>query len=427
MDNYADKNFKQSRENKGNSIIDFPTNYCVIDLETTGLVSDYDEIIEMSAIKIKNNMIVDKFSSLANIGDIKLDEYITELTGITTEMLAEAPYLDSVLTDFLNFVGDDIVIGHNVNFDINFIYDDSIILFDRIFNNDFVDTLRLARKLLPDLPKHKLSYVAEHYNVDYSQAHRAMADCEITYKCYLELKKEAIKQYGSLDDFKNSFKRRKNQFKIREITTSNTEFDTTNPLYGKICVFTGKLDKMRRTDAAQLVVDLGGICADGITKKTDYLILGNTEYSNNVKDGKTNKFKKAQSLILKGSDLEIITENLFYEFISMLDYKDNETNNPDISNCPEIIELSSLEDKENLLKEYKFTTRDISRNIKPLYYKGIETNGKPVVCSLLGYIITNNHKTFVIEVNNKRINICPDYLKEMQDNNFLLKFGGKAE
>ena len=304
----------KAREHKGKNLLSFPENYCIIDLETTGLDADFDEIIEMSAIKVRNREIIDRFSSLANIGDIELDEYITELTGITSEMLASAPTLDLVLSDFLNFVGNDIVIGHNVNFDINFIYDDSIRLLDKVFSNDFVDTLRLSRRLLPDLPKHKLSFIADHYNVNYSNAHRAMADCEITYKCYLELEKESINKYGSVADFIASAK--KHKLKVSDISTSKTDFDITNPFYNKVCVFTGKLDKMPRAEAAKLVVDLGGICADGITKKTDYLILGNTDYSQNVKGGKTNKFKKAQNLILKGSDLEIITENVFYEMLS---------------------------------------------------------------------------------------------------------------
>ena len=302
------------RKHKGKSLILFPSSYCIIDLETTGLDPFYDKIIEVSAVKICNGNIIDKFTSLANIGNDKLSSFITQLTGITTEMLVDAPNLNDVLSEFTNFISDNIVIAHNANFDINFIYDNCMALLNKPFTNDFVDTLRLARRLLPELTNHKLVTLANNYNIDYSNAHRALSDCEITYNCYINLKNEALQKYGSTDAFINSCKY--HNLKVSEITTSKAEFDTSNPFYNKVCVFTGKLDKMTRANAAQMVVDLGGICNNSVTQKTDYLILGNTDYAKNVKEGKTAKLKKAQDLILNGSELEIITENVFYEMLS---------------------------------------------------------------------------------------------------------------
>ncbi len=308
--------FKTSnqRKYKGKSLISFPDSYCIIDLETTGLDPFFDRIIEVSAIKICNGNIIDKFTSLANIDNDELSSFITQLTGITTEMLIDAPNLNDVLSEFIDFIGDNIIIGHNANFDINFIYDNCMTLLNKPFTNDFIDTLRLARRLLPELKNHKLVTLANNYNINYSNAHRALSDCEITYNCYINLKNEALQKYGSIDAFINSCKY--HNLKVSEITTSKTEFDTSNPFYNKVCVFTGKLDKMTRANAAQMVVDLGGICNNSITQKTDYLILGNTDYAKNVKDGKTAKLKKAQNLILNGSELEIITENVFYEMLS---------------------------------------------------------------------------------------------------------------
>lgn len=92
-------------------------------------------------------------------------------------------------------------------------------------------------------------------------------------------------------------------------------FDENHPLFGKVCVFTGTLEKMQRKEVMQLVADLGGIPGDNITKKTNYLVLGNNDYCKTIKDGKSTKQKKAEKLILDGADLQIIPEEVFYELV----------------------------------------------------------------------------------------------------------------
>lgn len=307
---------KEIRKYKGKSLINFPDSYCVVDLETTGLDSNYDEIIEISAIKVINNNIVDKFSSLARLEHTDyLNDYIVKLTGITNDMLKKSSSLENVLTDFLNFIENDIVVGHNVNFDIRFLYDNCFYYFKKPFTNDYIDTMRISRKLLPDLNNHKLKTISKYFNIDYSNAHRGLADCNITYNCFNSLKEKAIAQYNSINEFIDMFKPLSSYNSIKNITTNKTDFDVTHPLYNKVCVFTGKLDKMTRKDALQLVADLGGICNNSVTTKTNYLIMGNTDYSKNVKDGMTAKFKKAMNLKLNGQDIDIITENVFFDLV----------------------------------------------------------------------------------------------------------------
>ena len=97
------------RENKGNSLLELPDNYTVIDIETTGLDSTLDNILEISAVKVRNNTITDSFSSLVHYAE-ELPEFITELTGITNDMVKDAPSLDMVLNNFYNFIGNDILI-----------------------------------------------------------------------------------------------------------------------------------------------------------------------------------------------------------------------------------------------------------------------------------------------------------------------------
>ncbi len=303
------------RDFKGNSLLSFPDDYCVIDIETTGFSPAYDEIIEISALKIRSNNITDSFSSLVQppfCGSNYIDSYIEELTGITNEMLASAPSIKDVMPDFISFISNDILIGHNAHFDINFLYDSCMNCLDKPLTNDFVDTMRIFKRLHKELEHHRLIDLAGLYNIDYSSAHRSLADCEITYRCFLKLQEEIIEQYGSFDNFS---RQARYGVKAKDISSSVTSFDETNPLFGKVIVFTGTLEKMTRKEAMQLVADLGGINADGVTAKTNFLVLGNNDYCTTIKDGKSNKQKKAEQLKLKGKDIEIIPENVFYDFI----------------------------------------------------------------------------------------------------------------
>ena len=90
------------------------------------------------------------------------------------------------------------------------------------------------------------------------------------------------------------------QWKSSSITPENDNFNANNPLYNKTCVITGALEKFVRKDAMQIIANLGGINADSVTKKTDFLILGNNDLCKLIKDGKSSKQKKAEELILKG-------------------------------------------------------------------------------------------------------------------------------
>ncbi len=180
---------KSTRAYKGLSTLNFPKDYVVIDIETTGLSPICDSIIELSALKIEDYKVVDKFSSLVNPG-FKINAFIEQLTGITNEMLYSASPIEEVLPSFIDFVGERHIVGHNVNFDINFIYDACIKVLNKPFSNNFTDTLRLSKKVLKDLPHHRLADLSEHYNICYEGAHRALVDCQITQQCFLKLYEE---------------------------------------------------------------------------------------------------------------------------------------------------------------------------------------------------------------------------------------------
>lgn len=299
------------RENKGNSLLELPDNYTVIDIETTGLDSSLDDILEISAVKVRNNTIADSFSSLVHYAE-ELPEFIIELTGITNDMVKDAPSLDMVLNNFYNFIGDDILIGHNVNFDINFLYDNLKKNANKYLSNDFVDTLRLARKVIKELDHHRLSDLLSYYKIDNSNQHRALADCNYTFEIYNNLKKDIYALYGNFEDFANSIKRTR---KAYDLTVTVDYIDEDNYFYGKNVVFTGTLQKMPRVEAQQTVVNLGGTVSDNVNKKTNCLVMGTQDYSK-IKSEKSNKQRKAEEYILKGQDIVILTENVFYDILN---------------------------------------------------------------------------------------------------------------
>lgn len=185
--------YQTNRKEKGNSLLKWAEDYVLVDIETTGLSPERDDIIEIGAIKVKQNQIIDQYESLIKI-QRRLNPFITRLTGITNEMLLEGREITEVLQEFIEFTGDHIIIGHNVNFDINFIYNKCQKYMNYPIKNDFIDTMRIARRVLPSSPNYKLETLAKHFQIDYGHAHRGLRDVEITYQVYNELRQLSRKK-----------------------------------------------------------------------------------------------------------------------------------------------------------------------------------------------------------------------------------------
>ena len=302
--------------NKGKSLNEFPVNFCVLDLETTGLDSQADEIIEIGILKVRDGEIVDTYQSLVkpestyadDDREYYIDDFIANLTGITNEMLEEAPYFRDIYEDVQNFIGDDPIVGQNVNFDINFLYDFVDENYKKEFKNNYWDLMKLSRRILKDLEHHRLKDLASYFNYDYKH-HRSIEDCKATLEIMKLLKKYADDNnidYLTLKD---------HSLNLKDIKCTTDEIDVNNYFYGKNICFTGTLERFARKDAAQICVNLGAICQNGVNKKTDILVLGNFDYNATVKD-KSSKLKKAEKLILEGQDLIIMNESLFLDTIS---------------------------------------------------------------------------------------------------------------
>ncbi|MBE5950288.1 MAG: PolC-type DNA polymerase III [Lachnospiraceae bacterium] len=159
----------------------------VFDIETTGFDKEEDKIIEIGAIKVVNGEITEKFSAFIN-PKIPIPAKIEELTHISDEMVVDAPEIDVVLPQFLEFCKDCVLVAHNAVFDAGFIEVNAVKL-GLPFNYTIVDTLGLARILLPGLSRHKLNYVAKELGVSLENHHRAVDDAGATAEIYVKFLK----------------------------------------------------------------------------------------------------------------------------------------------------------------------------------------------------------------------------------------------
>lgn len=317
------------RLGKGKSLIEFPDNYVALDLETTGTSLQWDDIIEIGAVRVQDGQEIESFQELINPG-YEVDSFIEEFNGITNADLAGAKNEGDVLASFSSFLkAEDVLVGHNIaSFDSNFLYD-AYARYDKIFGNDFVDTLRLANKLYPDWEHHRLCDLQSHFKIENEQEHRALSDARTTASALECMRAETIERYGGLDQF-YALARKKTKtivshksYEASEIKPQVDEFDPSHPFYGKEVAFTGTITDQygthrTREEVAQAVVDCGGICVNRFRKRTtNYLVVA--DYSNSVKKGqRSNQHKQALEAKLEGRDVEIIDTETFFELLNAI-------------------------------------------------------------------------------------------------------------
>lgn len=179
-------------ECKGKQICKYVSDYVLFDLETTGISCVYDEIIEISAVKVRNGIIVEEFTELVNPGR-SIPISASRVNHIYDNMVASAPILSEVLPGFLDFIKDDILVGHNIHsFDLKFIYRDCEKYLGKTITNDYVDTLKIAKVIFPQMHHRRLGDLAEYYGISTAGAHRALTDCRINQQVF-ELMGKALR------------------------------------------------------------------------------------------------------------------------------------------------------------------------------------------------------------------------------------------
>lgn len=251
--------FRKEYNVKGSSLMQCPDNYIVVDIETTGLSPARDEITEIAALKYRNNRKVAEFVTLVK-PEGEISDFITKLTGISAAMVADAPTIGEVILDFAQFVGEDILVGHNVAFDIAFLSNKLENCYGLGLNNDYVDVMRLAKEKLPFLGYPKQTVLAKYFSIPIEGSHRATVDCEICNKCYQKLKQLFIPGYELPPEPK--------------LLHATETAVAAKPFAGKQIALLGVLNGLDRDNVLELVQSLGAEIATEISSALDMVIVG---------------------------------------------------------------------------------------------------------------------------------------------------------
>lgn len=307
------------RPTKGRSILTKVTDYTVVDIETTGLVPGEDEILEIGALRVRDNKVVAEFQELSKPNE-SISEFITSINGITNEMVQDAPPISEVISKFYEFLGNDVIVGFCTSFDVNFLYDECQKA-GLDLTNDYIDSRRISKIVIPDFKektrrRYKLRNFIWYFKFG-KQEHRALSDCRYTKMLYDKLNELAEQQ-----NIDYTYIPHKEDWNAKDIKRQNTDITL---FQGEKFVFTGKLAYMQRKEAMQYVVDYGGTIGDHLTKDTDYLVMGKQDYSRLV-GNKSKKQQQAEKFISQGEDINIITEDVFYDMINFEPPKEEESN-----------------------------------------------------------------------------------------------------
>lgn len=220
--------------------------YIVVDLEMTGLNPKKDHILEIGAVKVKEKKIQGTFSRLIR-QEAPLEERIVQLTGITDEMTAEGSELDEAVLKFLEFAEDLVWVGHNVIFDYSFIKQwEANHCIKRICYA--VDTLKIARKMLPDLEKKTLGFLCDHYKISRTVRHRALEDALANRILYETLEQSFLEKEPGL------FAKKELQYKVKRQTPATPRQKNNLKVlmeYHKI-ISDVSIDQLTRSEASRL-------------------------------------------------------------------------------------------------------------------------------------------------------------------------------
>ena len=179
---------------KGDADTDFDGTFICFDIETTGLSAARDKITEIGAVKVENGIITDKFSTFVN-PEMPIPQKITQLTGITDEMVKDAPSQSEAVSAFLEFAGDNVLVAHNAPFDTSFIAKACEDM-GREYNYTSIDTVAISRAILTDIKNCKLDTVAKFLRLGEFNHHRATDDAEMLAKIFITLCRRLTDDFG---------------------------------------------------------------------------------------------------------------------------------------------------------------------------------------------------------------------------------------
>lgn len=263
---FNDDYLNQKMRRKGHEILDFLSDYTMIDIETTGLSPFRDRVTELSGIRVRAGKIVAQYSNLVKYpGDNSVPTFLTKLNGID-QALIESEGIDvaKAISEFRKFIGDDVIVGYNINFDLNFVYDLCQKYHLSKLNNNYVDVLRFSRVFFKQEAHNRLIDCLRRLNISPSEAHRGLQDSIDTKSVY--------------DVYHDQFTPRMlSELKLKSCDLAELPFEYKlgrNPVKNKVITLAGQA---KNQELANVITTLGGTVTT-LGSNSDYLIIGDHDY-----------------------------------------------------------------------------------------------------------------------------------------------------
>lgn len=245
--------------------------YVCFDLETTGF-GKTAEIIDIGAVKVRNGIIIDKFSELVKPIN-RISGVVTALTGISSKDVENARRISDVLPDFLKFIENDILLGHNIaSFDIPIVRRNVAVEMKAAFEPEYIDTMYLS-KAVSGVPDHKLQTMLDHYGITNARAHRAFEDCEATSKLF-----DALVADGIMPCVRHSYSytniEAAQPVPVKEDIAVTMGTEKLSSVAGLRIALTGNFECCSRAEVETALAQMGAKLTNSISSKTNYLIVG---------------------------------------------------------------------------------------------------------------------------------------------------------
>jgi len=220
--------------------------YVALDLETTGLNPSTDRIIEIGAAKVINGIVVSTYSTLVN-PQIPISFRVNQLTGIDSQMLENQPLIQDVIADFVKYTEDMPILGHNVIFDFSFLKK-AAVNNKLTFEKEGIDTLKMARRMLPHLEHKGLEFLCSYFSVNPENSHRAMDDAISAMRIYEKLYELNRKDKGFLETIKLNYSAKRDT----SITPAQTSYLTKLVIHHSI-VMQAEINSMTKSQASRMI------------------------------------------------------------------------------------------------------------------------------------------------------------------------------
>lgn len=271
---------------------DIKQDYVCFDLETTGF-GRAAEIIDIGAVKVRDGEIVDTFSELVK-PHLPISRKITELTGITNEMVRDSRGIEAVLPDFFAFIGEDVLVGHNIaTFDIPMVRRHAAVAFGTMFEPSYIDTVYLS-KTVQGVTDNKLQTMLDHYGIDNARAHRAFEDSEATSKLFAALVADGI-----APDVRRSFSYTSVEEYQRQASIPKGNIDipycdeVLSSVKGLYIVLTGEFEFGSSDDVMVALLIRGATVRKTMSGAMNYLVVGDLDSDSWKYDKGGKKVKEA--------------------------------------------------------------------------------------------------------------------------------------